>query len=61
VTEGNPQAVVAPDVFVVLGAPKHDRPSYRLWQESEAPDFILKITSRGVLGEPPALRACSGR
>lgn len=49
--EGNPQAVVAPDVFVVLGAPKHDRPSYRLWQEPKAPDFILEITSRSTRSE----------
>jgi Uma2 family endonuclease len=46
--EGNPQAVVAPDVFVVLGAAKHDRPSYRLWQEPKAPDFVLEITSRST-------------
>jgi Uma2 family endonuclease len=46
--EGNPQAVVAPDVFVVVGASKHDRPSYRLWQEPKAPDFILEITSRST-------------
>jgi Uma2 family endonuclease len=49
--EGNPQAVVAPDVFVVLGAPKHDRPSYRLWQEPKAPDFVLEITSRSTRSE----------
>jgi Uma2 family endonuclease len=46
--EGNPQAVVAPDVFVVVGAAKHDRPSYRLWQEPKAPDFVLEITSRST-------------
>jgi len=28
--EGNPEAVVAPDVFVVFGAPKHRRSSYML-------------------------------
>ena len=49
--EGNPQAVVAPDVFVVLGAEKHDRPSYRLWQEPKAPDFVLEITSRSTRSE----------
>jgi Uma2 family endonuclease len=49
--EGNPQAVVAPDVFVVLGAAKHDRPSYRLWQEPKAPDFALEITSRSTRSE----------
>src|SRR5713101_1307071 len=44
--EGNPQASIAPDVFVVLGAPKHDRSSYLLWNEPKAPDFVLEITSR---------------
>src|SRR5712692_995291 len=31
--EGNPQASIAPDVFVVFGAPKRDRASYLLWSE----------------------------
>lgn len=44
--EGNPEAVVAPDVFVVMGSPKRDRSSYMLWQEPKAPDFVLEITSR---------------
>ncbi len=46
--EGNPRASTAPDVFVVVGAPKHDRRSYRLWQEPKAPDFILEITSHST-------------
>jgi Uma2 family endonuclease len=46
--EGNPEAVVAPDVFVVFGAPKHDRSSYLLWNEPKAPDFVLEITSRST-------------
>ena len=49
--EGNPKAVVAPDVFVVIGAPKHDRFSYMLWKEPKAPDFILEITSKSTRGE----------
>jgi Uma2 family endonuclease len=49
--EGNPQAVVAPDVFVVLGAAPHDRPSYMLWREPKAPDFVLEITSRSTRSE----------
>ena len=49
--EGNPQAVVAPDVFVVMGAPKRDRSSYMLWQEPKAPDFVLEITSRSTRSE----------
>ncbi len=44
--EGNPRAVVAPDVFVVLGAPNADRSIYRLWEEPKGPDFVLEITSR---------------
>lgn len=30
---GNPWAVVAPDIFVVLEAPKRDHASYLLWTE----------------------------
>ena len=43
--EGNPKAVVAPDVFVVLGAPNHRRRSYKVWEEPKGPDFVLEITS----------------
>src|SRR5262249_45149752 len=46
--EGNPSAVVAPDVFVVLGAPNRARPSYMLWREPKAPDFVLEITSQST-------------
>ena len=49
--EGNPQAVVAPDVFVVIGAEKRDRPSYKLWEEPKAPDFVLEITSKSTRSE----------
>ncbi len=42
---GNPRAVVAPDVYVVLGAPGHLRDSYLLWNEPKAPDFVLEATS----------------
>lgn len=49
--EGNPKAVVAPDVFVVIGASNHDRPSYKLWNEPKGPDFVLEITSKSTRGE----------
>ena len=42
---GNPRAVVAPDVFVVLGAPARLRDSYLLWNEPKGPDFVLEVTS----------------
>ena len=46
--EGNPGAVVAPDVFVVIGAAKraeNPRNSYKLWEEPKGPDFVLEIIS----------------
>ena len=47
--EGNPGAVVAPDVFVVMGAAKRaedPRQSYKLWEEPKGPDFVLEVVSR---------------
>ena len=43
--------MVAPDVFVVFGAPKRMRSSYKLWEEPKAPDFVLEITSRSTREE----------
>ena len=43
---GNPRAVVAPDVYVVLGAPASPpRDTYMLWNEPKGPDFVLEVTS----------------
>ena len=49
--ENNPRAVVAPDVFVVVGAPKRVRDTYLLWNEPKGPDFVLEITSRSTRRE----------
>lgn len=35
--EGDGNAVMAPDVYVVFGRPKGDRPSYRQWEEGGVP------------------------
>ena len=43
--EGNPRASVAPDVFVVFGAQNRLRPTYKLWEEPKAPDFVLEVAS----------------
>ena len=44
--QGNPRAVVAPDVYVVVGAPAHPpRDTYMLWNEPKGPDFVLEVTS----------------
>ncbi len=42
---GNPLAVVAPDVYVVVGAAAHLRDTYLLWNEPKGPDFVLEVTS----------------
>jgi len=48
---GNPRAVVAPDVFVVVGAPASPpRDSYLLWNEPKGPDFVLEVTSKSTRG-----------
>jgi Uma2 family endonuclease len=46
--EGDPGQVVAPDVFVVRGVAKRQRPIYKLWEEGVMPQFILEITSRST-------------
>ena len=43
--QGNPRAVVAPDVYVVVGAPAYLRDTYLLWNEPKGPDFVLEVTS----------------
>ena len=49
---GNPRAVVAPDVYVVLGAPAHPpRDTYMLWNEPKGPDFVLEVTSKSTRGD----------
>ena len=48
---GNPRAVVAPDVYVVVGAPAHPpRDTYMLWKEPKGPDFVLEVTSASTRG-----------
>ena len=54
--EGNVKARVAPDVFVVFGAPAHDRSSYLLWREPKGPDWVLEVTSRSTRREDQGRR-----
>ena len=45
--QGVPDAVVAPDVFVVFGVEKKKRQSYKVWQEAnKVPTFVLEVTSK---------------
>lgn len=54
--QGNPRAVVAPDVFVVLGVNKGDRCSYKTWEEGKNPDFVLEITSNSTKKEDQEIK-----
>ena len=49
--QGNPRAVMAPDVFVVRGVSNHLRDSYLLWREPKGPDFVLEVTSASTRRE----------
>jgi Uma2 family endonuclease len=47
--EGNPNAVVVPDVMVTLGIDKLPvRTSYFVWLEEKAPDVVVEIASRST-------------
>ena len=51
--EGNPREgdfgeSISPDLMVVIGASKHVRSSYKLWEEPKAPDFVLEIASEST-------------
>ncbi|HHJ07320.1 MAG TPA: Uma2 family endonuclease [Anaerolineae bacterium] len=46
--EGDPAAVVAPDVFVVKGVTKYKRRTYKMWEEKQAPAVIFELTSRST-------------
>lgn len=50
--EGDPSAVVSPDVFVAFGAPKEPlRDTWKLWEEGVAPAFVLEVTSKSTRNE----------
>ena len=43
--QDNPRAVLAPDLMVAIGAGRHHRNSYKLWEEPTVPDFVLEVLS----------------
>ena len=43
--EGMPSSRVAPDVFVVMGVSNHKRKTYKIWEEGQAPHFVLEVLS----------------
>jgi Uma2 family endonuclease len=49
--QGNPRASVSPDVLLVRGIEKWDRPLYKLWEEGRPPDFVIEVTSSSTRRE----------
>ena len=50
--EGNRRAVVVPDIFVAVGAPKLPaRRIYKLWEEGVPPTLVIEVTSRSTRRE----------
>ena len=45
-TEGNPRAVVAPDVLVSFGIGQKPRHTYKVWEEGKVPDFVMEFSSK---------------
>ena len=63
--EGNPRAVVAPDVMVIPGAAQFNRRTFQSWREGgRLPAVIIELTSRSTAKEDrdlkPALYAGLG-
>ena len=50
--QGDPSAVVAPDLFVVLEVTKGDRQSYRTWDEGGiVPALVVEVASGSTSGQ----------
>jgi len=48
---GQPSAHLSPDVFVVKGVAKHQRPNYLIWEERKGPDVVIELTSQSTRDE----------
>lgn len=44
--EGNPKKLVVPDVYWIGNKPFRMPPTYLLWREGRAPDFVLELASK---------------
>jgi len=48
---GNKRKHLSPDVFVVKGVVKAQRPNYLLWEEGKGPDIVIELTSSSTRSE----------
>jgi Uma2 family endonuclease len=48
---GNRRRHLSPDVFVVKGVGKHQRPNYLIWEEGKGPEVVIELTSQSTREE----------
>ncbi|MEA2602602.1 MAG: hypothetical protein QOF89_3594 [Acidobacteriota bacterium] len=49
--QGDPKAVVCPDVMVIPGIPPGQRRTYKLWEEKKVPSLVVEVTSDSTIQE----------
>jgi Uma2 family endonuclease len=49
--KGNKRKHVSPDVFFVRGVEKRRRPNYLIWEEGQAPQVVIELTSSSTRKE----------
>jgi Uma2 family endonuclease len=49
--KGDKRRHVSPDVFVVQGVEKRQRPNYLIWEEGRGPDVVIEMTSSSTRRE----------
>jgi len=49
--EGNRYACKAPDVMVIKGVKKHERRTFKIWEENTCPCVVFEVTSKSTMGE----------
>jgi Uma2 family endonuclease len=49
--EGNPRAVICPDVFVAFGVQPGARRTYKVWEEGRPPTVVFEVSSRSTRRE----------
>lgn len=48
---GDKRQRVSPDVFVVFGVPKRNRPYFLAWEERKSPTVVIEVTSKKTMQE----------
>ena len=55
--QGNPHASKAPDVMVIKGVEKHERRTFKVWEEQARPCVVFEVTSRSSMLEDMVVKS----